>query len=203
MKLSASLEFGLDERFDFTTQFVGAKPSQFLILDLPQKAQETLILKKIAHRAIIIRALTKTRLGDIIAFKTTVISQTTRPSGLLFVKLPHYYSKKPIRSDERFQVNLPAMVQSETLTCKAKIKDISVSGLALVIKSEQALEKGQLIEIDSELNDHLPESLTFEIVSTQKLRHGYKYGVRYSERIKVSEELRISLLENSYRQISQ
>lgn len=197
MRLSATIEFGPADQYPFNTHYIGCKANQFLIIDLPQKAKESLVMRKLNNAVIVIRGITNTKLGHIVAFKTSVISQISSPGHLIFLRMPQHFASKPIREHERYALDIPIEVKSNTISYKAAMVDFSVSGCAFFISGECELTKSSNIELDTPLNDLIPERLKYTIVGIQKEKKGHRFGIKFSEEIEMSDELKQELLEQS------
>ncbi|NRB68058.1 MAG: flagellar brake protein [Vibrio sp.] len=197
MRLSATIEFGPADQYPFNTHYIGCKASQFLIIDLPQKVTESLVMRKINNASIVIRGITNTKLGHVVAFKTSVISQISSPVPLIFLRLPQHFASKPIREHERYAMDFPIEIKSNTVSYKATMVDFSVSGCAFFISGESELSKSSTIELYTPLDELLPEDLKYTIVGIQKEKKGHRFGVKFNKNIQLSDQLKQELLEQS------
>ncbi|USD34229.1 MULTISPECIES: PilZ domain-containing protein [Vibrio] len=197
MRLSATIEFGPEDLQPFSTSYIGCKTNQFLIIDLPQKARESLVMRKLTNVAIIIRGITNTKLGHIVAFKTSIISQVSSPGALIFLRIPQHFASKAIREHERYALNVPIEVKSNTVSYNAVMVDFSVSGCAFFIPGESELSKASIIKLDTPLSEWLPDDIKYSIVGIQKENKGHRFGIKFNEEIVLSDELKQALLEQS------
>jgi hypothetical protein len=53
------------------------------------------------------------------------------------------------------------------------------------------------IELDTPRNELIPERLKYNIVGIQKEKKGHRFGIKFSEEIEMSDELKQELLEQS------
>ena len=197
-KLSATIHFGPDDRYLFSTSYIGCKPGQFLIIDLPPKAKEALIIRKLSNTEIVVRAITNTKLGHIVAFKSTIIVKASTPSALLFLRPPTHFASKPVRQHERHSMDIPAEVKSNDVAYSGRLIDFSASGCAIYIAGENELSSNSVIEVQSDLSEYLPEGVKFSIVNIVKERGGHKLGIKFSATIEINDELKQALVEHAY-----
>ncbi|WP_231566710.1 PilZ domain-containing protein [Vibrio variabilis] len=197
-KLSATIHFGPDDRYSFATTYVGCKLPQFLIVDLPTKAREALIIRKLSNTEIVVRAITNTKLGHIIAFKSTIIVKSSTPSALLFLRMPTHFASKPIRQHERHSMDLPAELKSQDVTYHGKLVDFSASGCGFFLSGENELTTNSVIELQSALTEFLPQGTKLSIVNITRERNGHKFGIKFNTPINVDDELKQALVEHAY-----
>ncbi|WP_428775269.1 PilZ domain-containing protein [Vibrio sp.] len=193
-RLSVELEFGPQDIFSFTTQYIGYKENGFMIIDLPLKAKESLLMRKLNNVFIVVRGITDSHFGHIVAFKTSVICQTSTPSSMLFLRLPQHFASKPIREHQRYKLNLPITLTCNTVTFPATLVDISISGCALYISGENELTMESKIEIESDIDQYLPDDIQFHIVSIGKQKKGHKLGIKFDRSIEMNDQLKSALL---------
>tara|TARA_Y100001960_G_C14602297_1_gene791382 strand:- start:236 stop:901 length:666 start_codon:yes stop_codon:yes gene_type:complete len=197
-KLSATIHFGPDDHYSFSTVYVGCKLPQFLIVDLPSKAREALIIRKLSNTEIVVRAITNTKLGHIIAFKSTIIVKSSTPSALLFLRMPTHFASKPVRQHERHSMNIPAEVKSQDVSYHGKLVDFSASGCGVFLPGENELSSNSLIEMQCALSQYLPDELKLNIVSVSRERGGNKLGIKFNTPLEVHDDLKQALVEHAY-----
>ncbi|WP_162048112.1 flagellar brake protein [Vibrio taketomensis] len=198
LKLSVKLEFGPIESFTFSSNYIGCKPNHYLIVEFPKKAQEALVMRQISNVEVIVRALTQSKLGHIIAFKSSVLGTVVSPAGIMFLRMPKHFASKPIRTHERYPLNLSIDIKSNTISYQAEMLDFSINGCAIFIKGENTLALNDELTIESDFSHLLPESLKFSIVSIEKQKRGHRFGVKFNQTIEMSTELKQFLLEQSF-----
>ncbi|RJX75461.1 flagellar brake protein [Vibrio sinensis] len=197
-KISVTLQFGPEDTMVFTSLYIGCKPERFMIIDLPTKVHEALLMRQVNNVSIIVRSVTSTKLGHIIAFKSSVLCLTTTPSTMLFVRLPRFFASKPIRSHERFSLTLPITLNANNIAYDATMIDFSVSGCALFVAGENELSKGTQINIDSAMSSLLPKDIEYHVVSINKEKQGHKLGIQFGQEILMNDPLKMFLLQESY-----
>ncbi|ANU38451.1 PilZ domain-containing protein [Vibrio scophthalmi] len=198
LKLSINLEFGPNDTHSYNADYIGCKLGQYLIVELPKKSQEMLVMRQLNNVSVVVRAVTQSKLGHIIAFKSSVLACISAPTGLLLIRMPQHFASKPIRNYERYSINIPAQVTANTVTYEATMTDFSITGCALSIAGENNFEKEHVLEIACELSNALPQELTYSVVSIEKTKHGHKIGVKFDHTIELTQTLKQTLLEKSF-----
>ncbi|UPR31805.1 flagellar brake protein [Vibrio crassostreae] len=197
-KTAGVLEFGPDDSIQISTLYIGHKEDQYLILELSQKATEALTLRKLTNVDIIVRAITDTELGHIVAFKTNVLAHITSPAHLIFLRPPSNFATKPIREHERYKVRLSCEVTFDTLSLDATLVDFSASGCGIYLTQQSDIDVGWKIKVDSDLNEYLNDDLVYKVVSKKRQRQGWLLGIQFPEHLDMSDELKTLLLEQAF-----
>ncbi|MEG3694185.1 PilZ domain-containing protein [Vibrio coralliirubri] len=197
-KTAGVLEFGPDDSIQISTLYIGHKEDQYLILELTQKATEALTLRKLTNVDIIVRAITDTELGHIVAFKTNVLAHITSPAHLIFLRPPSNFATKPIREHERYKVRLSCEVTFDTLSLDATLVDFSASGCGIYLTQQSDIDVGWKIKVNSDLNEYLNDDLVYKVVSKKRQRQGWLLGIQFPEHLDMSDELKALLLEQAF-----
>ncbi|CDT48609.1 PilZ domain-containing protein [Vibrio coralliirubri] len=197
-KTAGVLEFGPDDSIQISTLYIGHKEDQYLILELTQKATEALTLRKLTNVDVIVRAITDTELGHIVAFKTNVLAHITSPAHLIFLRPPSNFATKPIREHERYKVRLSCEVTFDTLSLDATLIDFSASGCGIYLTQQSDIDVGWKIKVNSDLNEFLDDDLVYKVVSKKRQRQGWLLGVQFPEHLDMSDELKTLLLEQAF-----
>ncbi|CDT61905.1 conserved hypothetical protein [Vibrio coralliirubri] len=197
-KTAGVLEFGPDDSIQTSTLYIGHKEDQYLILELSQKATEALTLRKLTNVDIIVRAITDTELGHIVAFKTNVLAHITSPAHLIFLRPPSNFATKPIREHERYKVRLSCEVTFDTLSLDATLVDFSASGCGIYLTQQSDIDVGWKIKVNSDLNEYLNDDLVYKVVSKKRQRQGWLLGIQFPEHLDMSDELKTLLLEQAF-----
>ena len=192
------LEFGPQDSIQVSTLYIGHKEDQYLVLELSQKSTEALTLRKLNNVDIIIRAITDTELGHIVAFKTSVLSHITHPAHLIFLRPPSNFATKPIREHERYKINLSCEASFDTLTLDATLIDFSISGCGVFLTQQSDIDIGMKIKVSSILDEHLPDDLTYKVVSKKRHGQGWLLGIQFPEHLELDEDLKKLLLELTF-----
>ncbi len=194
MKLLVKLAFDATDTFGFSANLVGFKQDEYLIIDIPVKTQEALMIRKINNVSAAVHGLSDRKLGDIIAFNTSVLTSIYQPNYLLFLRFPKHFVSKPLRAHERYKLSLPAQIGVNTVNYPATMRDFSASGCALFVGGENELKCQTIVNIDSELSSYLPAELRYQIVSIQKQPQGHLIGIQFDNPITISEGLKRQLV---------
>ncbi|CDS98649.1 PilZ domain-containing protein [Vibrio coralliirubri] len=197
-KTAGVLEFGPNDSIQISTLYIGHKEDQYLILELTQKATEALTLRKLTNVDIIVRAITDTELGHIVAFKTNVLAHITSPAHLIFLRPPSNFATKPIREHERYKVRLSCEVTFDTLSLDATLVDFSASGCGIYLTQQSDIDVGWKIKVNSDLNEYLGDDLVYKVVSKKRQRQGWLLGIQFPEHLDMSDELKTLLLEQAF-----
>ncbi|MEZ8758553.1 PilZ domain-containing protein [Vibrio splendidus] len=197
-KTAGVLEFGPDDSIQISTLYIGHKEDQYLILELAQKATEALTLRKLTNVDIIVRAITDTELGHIVAFKTNVLAHITSPAHLIFLRPPSSFATKPIREHERYKVRLSCEVTFDTLSLDATLVDFSVSGCGVYITQQSDIDVGWKIQVNSILSEYLDSEQVYNVVSKKRQGQGWLLGIQFPEHLDMSDELKTLLLEQAF-----
>jgi hypothetical protein len=198
LRISVTFDFGGDDQYAFSTVYVGAKPDSYLIFELPTKVKEALVIRKINNVDAIVRAITNTKLGHVVAFKATVLSVVSQPYHLVFLRMPTHFATKPVREHERFMIDSPVELSSNNVSYSGKMIDFSVSGCAIYISGQNELSESNIIEIRGELDDYLPEGIKYTIVKIIKENGGHRLGIRFNQPVELDDKFRRALLELSH-----
>ncbi|OEF88346.1 PilZ domain-containing protein [Vibrio splendidus] len=197
-KTAGVLEFGPDDSIQISTLYIGHKEDQYLILELSQKATEALTLRKLTNIDIIVRAITDTELGHIVAFKTNILAHIISPAHLIFLRPPSNFATKPIREHERYKVRLSCEVTFDTLSLDATLVDFSASGCGIYLTQQSDIDVGWKIKVNSDLNEYLDDDLVYKVVSKKRQRQGWLLGIQFPEHLDMSDELKTLLLEQAF-----
>ncbi|SBT12424.1 PilZ domain-containing protein [Vibrio celticus] len=197
-KTAGVLEFGPDDSIQISTLYIGHKEDQYLILELTQKATEALTLRKLTNVDIIVRAITDTELGHIVAFKTNVLAHISSPAHLIFLRPPSNFATKPIREHERYKVRLGCEVTFDTLSLDATLVDFSASGCGIYLTQQSDIDVGWKIKVNSDLNEYLDDDLVYKVLSKKRQRQGWLLGIQFPEHLDMSDELKTLLLEQAF-----
>lgn len=198
MRVSVTFDFGINDQYSFSTSYIGAKPGQYLIIELPVKVKEALIMRQMKNVDVVIRAITNTKLGHIVALKSSVANVISQPAHLVFVRMPSHFASKPIREHERFYIESPVEITANNVSYSGKMLDISASGCAIYLSGENELSTSSVIDISSELDEHLPDDLKYSIVKITRENGGHRLGIRFNTPIELDDKRKRHLLELSH-----
>ncbi len=198
IKLSVTLEFGPIEKYTYPATFIGLKEGVFLLLDVPIRLIEEQALRKLDNIDVVIRGISKTDLGHVIAFKTTALFVQQRPSPLLFLRIPASFVSKPVREHERYKIELDCTLKHENDVYEGTLVDFSISGCGFTSLVEPEFEVGDVVSISSPLDEYLEAEHPCSIANIKKLHKGWMIGVKFTSEVALSNELKVQLLEYSF-----
>ncbi len=196
MKLSAVINFGPKDQYTVSCQFVGLKENNFLIFELSTRVMEDLIVRKLNNVSIVIRGMSNTVEGHVIAFKSRIAGIKMFGSWLMFVHYPLKVESKPIRENSRYKVSIDADIKVGRHTYKAELLDISISGCALCIKESVSLEIGTEVTINPNIENVPQVHPKCSVVNIRKQLDGVVVGIAFDEYLDVSDELRLEVLQH-------
>lgn len=190
MKVSTEIHFGPEDTYAFHTTLIGHKIEQYIVLDLPLKAHQALVMRKLKNVAIVLRGMCDTELGHILAFQSSILQPSTKPFCVLFIRPPKHFATKAIRSHERYKVAIPAEVSEDNKNYAGTLVDFSISGCGVFIRGENELHMGSKVRINSELDPFLPKRLKSHIVNIRRKSNGHLIGIQFEQPITLTETLK-------------
>lgn len=192
MKLSLSL--AEDEQVKgVPTSLIGFKPSEFIVLDVSDIEKET--LEALGQNEIIVRGLTDSSFGHVVAFRSHFVALTDTPIHQLYVSPPEEFISKPIREHSRYKISVPCSVSFGDDVIEGIVRDFSVSGCGIYTTDEHEFIKGLPLRIECELNRFLPIGIQYEVVSVKKHDKGTLIGIRFTRHVVLSNALKMMLAE--------
>jgi len=197
MKLSTRFEFGPNDQYTYSTTYLGMKENAYLILDIPIRLLEEQVMRKLPNADIIVRAVSDTELGHVIAFKSSVLMTAVRPSPLLFIRIPGTFATKPIREYERYKLQMDCKIVHTGNVYDGVLIDFSRAGVGISTLFEPEFNVGENISIDSSLSHHIGKENKCVIANIKKLVKGWVIGIKFENPIEMTHELKTELLEHS------
>jgi len=126
---------------------VGMEPPTYIILNIP--SAPTLKEMISIGSDMIIRYVF---MGNVFAFKATVIGVISEPFPLTFISYPRTIESLNLRSEKRVECNIPATVYVNHKRTTGVIVDISFNGVRLVCE----ILENMSVEIDNEVLVEFP-----------------------------------------------
>ncbi|HGF7190564.1 TPA: PilZ domain-containing protein [Vibrio cholerae] len=198
MKVAAEIHFGPEDTYAFHTTLIGHKIGQYIVLDLPLKAHQALVMRKLKNVPIVLRGMCDTELGHILAFQSSILQPSTKPFCVLFIRPPKHFATKTIRSHERYKVAIPAQVSEGNKNYAGTLVDFSISGCGVFIPGENELNAGSKVRINSELDPFLPKRVKSHIVNIRRKSNGNLIGIQFEQPITLTETLKKQVLEHAF-----
>lgn len=197
MKLTATIEFAIDDKRDLSCNFIGLKHKHYLLFELSLKSVDTIFIQRTKGTSIIVRGFSNVGEGHVVAFKSRVIRIQTAGSVLMFVEFPAKVESKPIRTYKRYNVSFEAMTTIDTKTYAGTLIDISKSGCALMLKNKKInVELGLEIQIEPEMKYIQKPYPKCFVVNARQSKDGTVLGIRFEHELYVSDDLKLEVLEN-------
>lgn len=205
MKMRVKVEFGPNDTHPFSTRLIGFKPYHYLILDYPKSAHQALVVRNLTNSKIIVRGMSNTDLGDIIAFKSSIVQRFNQPFPLLFIRMPSHFVTKPIRQHKRIKLSLPATINSQEgdKNIAGTLVDFSVSGCGVFIKGkpqspqDSFLQKDLTVSIRSAITEAIGSDINTRIANVAQQANGQFVGLHFSQPLPLNETLKDVLFEHT------
>ncbi len=194
MRLSVKFEWGLEDNLSGHAILIGLKADNYVIVELSAHLQQQLTMRNMTNVTTIIHGLSDRKLGDVVAFKTSVLTLLNQPTDLLFLRYPKHYVSKPLRSHERITMYLDAEIKVDTVSYAATMVDFSASGCALFVKGENRLKNNSRVDVSCALSTLIPDNLVYRIVAIEKRPTGHKIGVKFDRTLAIEGKLKAQLL---------
>jgi hypothetical protein len=195
MKLSTVIEFGPKNSYTFTSSFIGLKENSYLIFELSVKAMEDLVTSKVNGMPVVLRGVTDTQEGHIIAFRSRIMGVKTVGSWLMFLEYPNRIESKPIRAAKRYKVNVSAEINIGGNIYSADVLDISVAGCGLRVKQRLNIEPGTELTIEPDLRSIPDPHLKAFVVNSRAQSDSTILGVELEKELELNDELRYEILQ--------
>lgn len=196
MKLSSVINFGPTNQYTFTGTFIGLKEHNYLIFELSTKATEDLVTRNINGSEIVLRGVTNTDEGHVIAFRSRILGvKMMGSSWLIFLSYPNKFETKPIRATKRYKVNIGAMVEICGQEYKAQLLDISVAGCGLLIKERIIVKPGEEVNVVPDLKNIPKPYPKAYVVNSRVQSDSTIVGVELVQDLEWSDELRLEILQ--------
>ncbi|MCG9623463.1 flagellar brake protein [Vibrio mediterranei] len=192
MKLSLSVT-GEESLKGLPASLIGFKFDNYLVVDAQELEQETICALR--EKEVIVRGLTDTGYGHVVAFTCQWIADSNVPSKQVYLSPPNNFVTKPIREHSRYKLAIPCSLSLGKAQTEATMVDFSLSGCGIFIASEHDFCKGLEVKIDCELNRFLPAGITFEIASIKKHGVGSLIGIQFNQQVLMSNNLKMTLAE--------
>ncbi|WP_045370573.1 PilZ domain-containing protein [Vibrio campbellii] len=198
MRVSINFEFGPEEKYIYAATYLGLKENAYIILDIPTRLLEEQALRKLNNVDVVIRGVSDTDLGHVVAFKTSVLMNLLRPSPLLFVRIPATFATKPVRGHERYKLQLACTIDHMSNRYESNLVDFSLSGCGISTLIEPEFAVGDTITIESPLSGYIDEENRCSVANIKKLQKGWIVGVKFAEPLNMTDDLKNELLEHSF-----
>jgi c-di-GMP-binding flagellar brake protein YcgR len=206
MKIMINIEFGPNDAYQFATRLVGYKPYHYLIIDYPHAVQEALVVRSLNNANVVMRGMSDTELGHIIAFKTSIAQISHKPFPMLFLRMPRHFVTKPIRQHKRIKISLPATINERKGERKidGTLVDFSVTGCGIFVgkqsysEEDNFLTKERYVSVHSSLTECIEHPLDIRIANIVKQPEGHFVGLHFSKALPFNDQLKHLLFEHTF-----
>lgn len=198
MNLTLTFEFGEGSKFNYPATFVGRKDSGYLIIDVPQRMLSEQPLRRLENADVVVRGVSNTELGHVIAFKTSILMVLNKPSPIIFTRLPFNFASKAVREHERYKMELPCTLDHQNNLYEATLADFSISGCGVKTLIEPDFNQGDRIFIQSEFSHYIDDNNICSVAKITKQAQGWFIGVRFETPLELTNQLKSQLLESSF-----
>ncbi|MDV6252394.1 flagellar brake protein [Vibrio sp. EA2] len=194
-KLSIEMELGPQKSSSYTTTYLGFKENAYLIIDIPAKLLEDHAIRRLNNADVVIRGVSDTELGHVVAFKSSVLTHVSHPSPLLFVRIPTTFATKPVREFERYKLKMDCTIDHKGNLYSGSLIDFSLAGIGISTLIEPEFQVGDNVTITSALSTYVGNDNPCLIANIKKLTKGWMIGIKFEKPITMTEQLKVALLE--------
>ncbi|MGF1747331.1 PilZ domain-containing protein [Vibrio cionasavignyae] len=192
MRLSLSINDS-DQVRGIPSTLIGYKMERFILLDVT--GIDDHLLDKLVDKELVVRGLTDSSFGHVIAFKSQWLAFSDVACKQLYLSIPERVVSKPIREHSRYKLELPCSISFGQASLDGKVIDFSVSGCGIYTEQPHDFCKGLEVKVETALNRFLPSSIAFEVVSIKKQGQGSLIGIQFNQQILMSNALKNALAE--------
>lgn len=97
-KLSIEMELGPQKSSSYSTTYLGCKENAYLIIDIPTRLVEDHAIRRLNNADVVIRGVSDTELGHVVAFKSSVLMHIVHPSPCCLFAYPRRLPQNPFAS---------------------------------------------------------------------------------------------------------
>ncbi|AYA64426.1 flagellar brake protein [Alteromonas sp. RKMC-009] len=148
----------------------------------------------VAGNEVVVRFVIEGGLGQVIAFKTTILKCFSKPVSILITGFPSKLQTMGLRSDRRSQPGIPVSVyldQEEQERVRGLIIDVSKTGCKLAIKTgseDSKLEVNKKITLGCKLDGETIR-IDSNVRNVAEVKGYYYYGIQFTNEQKAVETL--------------
>lgn len=144
-----TLDIPLGHQFSekIKTLFVGRQINSALLFQIPASVYPD--AKKILQEGtpLTVRGISNQGEGAVLAFRTTVLRHYSPPNPMVALSIPETMQVRQLRSEPRFELDIPMTVDIDNYSFSGNITDISCSGCGVLCENHSFLEKDKEIQI--------------------------------------------------------
>ncbi|GAL36370.1 hypothetical protein JCM19240_1814 [Vibrio maritimus] len=174
---------------------LGYKVDEFIVVDT--SGLTSAVQQQINDDEFVVRGLSDTSFGHVIAFRCRALSSSELPCSHLFLSSPTEFVSKPIREHSRYKLSMPCTVSYGQSSIEGKIVDFSLAGCGVYLEQAHDFCKGLDVKVESALNQFLPAGMVCEVVTVRKQGRGSLLGIQFNQQVLMSNRLKTTLAELS------
>ncbi|UYI50144.1 flagellar brake protein [Vibrio natriegens] len=197
-KLSIEMELGPQKSSSYVTTYLGFKENAYLIIDIPTKLLEDHAIRRLNNADVVVRGVSDTELGHVVAFKSSVLMHISHPSPLLFVRIPTTFATKPVREFERYKLKMDCTIDHSGHVYAGSLIDFSIAGIGISTLFEPEFKVGDNVRVDSALSAYVGSDNHCLIANIKKLAKGWVIGIKFDKPIVMTDQLKVALLEQYF-----
>lgn len=197
-KLSIEMELGPQKSSSYVTTYLGLKENAYLIIDIPTKLLEDHAIRRLNNADVVVRGVSDTELGHVVAFKSSVLMHISHPSPLLFVRIPTTFATKPVREFERYKLKMDCTIDHGGHVYDGSLIDFSIAGIGISTLFEPEFQVGDSVRVDSALSAYVGSDNNCLIANIKKLAKGWIIGIKFDKPIAMTDQLKVALLEQYF-----
>lgn len=129
------------------TLFVGRQLNSALLFQIPTSIYPD--TKKILREGtpLAVRGISNQGEGAVLGFRTTVLRHYSPPNPMVALSIPETMQVRQLRSEPRFELDIPMTIDIDNYSFSGNITDISCSGCGVLCENHHFLEKDKEIQI--------------------------------------------------------
>lgn len=178
-----------------TVTLIGYKVDAFLIVDT--SGLDTAAQKQLNEGEFVVRGLSDSSFGHVIAFRSDYLSSVDTPCSQLYLSPPSEFVSKPIREHSRYKLSMPCTISFGQTCVEGKMVDFSLAGCGIYLEEEHDFCKGLDVKVESALNQFLPAGMVYALVTVRKQGRGSLLGIQFNQQVLMSNRLKMTLAELS------
>jgi len=169
----------------YQTRFVGVFAETLLVIEIPRISRDEYNLFFREGFWMTIRTIATRGEGATLTFKAQIENVVDTPIALFTVTYPRSVQLSPLRSEARFDVNLPAKIYRDSQQVECEIRDLSKEGCAFIVPLlSPSFKAGNKVSLELTCNiskDAPLGLLQGTICNLHRSKQYAKYGVRFDE----------------------
>ncbi|MFA0413071.1 PilZ domain-containing protein [Vibrio renipiscarius] len=180
------------------SHFIGTHSKHMILIELPKISDDDLHAFFQEGFWATIRTISPHGEGAIFSFRSQILHVIKAPIAMVAMSIPQTLQSTPLRSDPRYEVNLPAKAHINEHRIECVLRDLSKSGcLYLTPSLTRPFISGENVELHIRTpgSQYIFETLTGTICNVKQTAQTRRYGVQFDERGRNNATTLLSLLK--------